>query len=557
MLHTLIVQNYSLIESLHIDFQNGFSVITGETGAGKSIMLGALGLLLGQRADSKAIRSGAQKCVIEGHFSLNSNRLESFFTENDFEYDAECIVRREVYASGKSRAFINDTPAQLSQLKELGEQLIDIHSQHKNLLLNKEDFQLDVLDLIAHNEDTLSAYTSAYSSYRKLQKELKEARSLAQKSKEEEDFLRFQCQQLEEANLQAGEQEDLEQELEILTHAEEIKESLFRGSNQLQEAENSILSQLKELQSNLRSIEGVFSPTKEWLERLDSATIELKDIAEELDDKSEDVEFNPQRLEFVNERLNTIYTLEKKHGKQTVEELLEYQEEIEKKLNLIDNSDEQIQALEKELQKQEKLLRTLAAQLTKERQESAKITIRNMVANLSTLGMPNVQFDIRFTPTEGFKPKGCDEVCYLFNANKGGQLQELAQVASGGEIARVMLSLKSLMAGSTDLPTIIFDEIDTGVSGSIAEKMALIMQRMCEDGNRQVISITHLPQIAARGKVHYKVFKEDKDELTVSQIVVLTPEERIQELAHMLSGETLTEAAINNARELLKTNEND
>lgn len=555
MLKTLIVHNYSLIEELHIDFQGGFSVITGETGAGKSIMLGALGLLLGQRADSKAIRNGASKCIIEGHFCLNSNRLKSFFEENEFDFEPEdCIIRREVYASGKSRAFINDTPAQLSQLKELGEQLIDIHSQHKNLLLNKEDFQLEVLDIMAQNESLLQDYRQNYTQLRKLQKELDICREQAHKDQEEEDFLNFQFNQLEEANLQEGEQEQLEEELDVLSHAEEIKEALYAGSSLLMESESNILQQLKESQSILRNIQSVYAPVQEWLERLESSYIELKDIAQDLESQSEDIEFNPARLEFVNERLNTLYTLEKKHGKESVSELLVLKEELQQKLDLINNSDEILLQLEEKVKAQKNKLSVLAGKITKSREKSAKTVVEKMISTLGNLGMPNVQFQVQLTTTKDFKATGTDEVCFLFNANKGGALQDLSAVASGGEIARVMLSLKSLMAGAADLPTLIFDEIDTGVSGSIAEKMAIIMQQMCKAEDRQVISITHLPQIAAKGNAHYKVYKEDRQDRTVSHIIELNTDERIHEIAHMLSGEQLTDAAISNAKELLKAN---
>lgn len=555
MLKTLIVQNYSLIKELHIDFQSGFSTITGETGAGKSIMLGALGLLLGQRADSKSIRSGAGKCVIEGQFSLSSEKLKDFFLQNDFEFEqSDCIIRREISASGKSRVFINDTPAQLSQLKELGEHLIDIHSQHKNLLLNREDFQLEVLDIIARNEALLDDYKKNYSLFKDIKSRLRLACEEAKRSKEEEDFLNFQFTQLEEAHLLPEEQEQLEEELDILSHAEDIKQALYGGTHILQDSENSVLSQLRSCQGLLRSIQNVYSPAQEWIERLDSTLIELKDISCDLENSCEEVEFNPSRLDFVNERLNTIYSLQKKHGKNSVTELLELQEELQQKLDLINNSEEYIHELESQLENQQGKLQKLAAQLTKERKKSAKIVIDKMVATLSNLGMPNIQFEIELTQATDFKTNGQDEVRYLFNANKGGSLQELSQIASGGEIARVMLSLKSMMAGAADLPTLIFDEIDTGVSGSIAEKMAIIMSEMCQTEDRQVISITHLPQIAAKGHVQYKVYKEDLNNVTESHIVQLTTDERIQEIAHMLSGEHLTDAALENAKELLKLN---
>jgi len=553
MLKTLIVQNYSLIEQLNINFQNGFSVITGETGAGKSIILGALGLLLGARADSKTIRQGKAKCIIEGHFSLNSNKLKDFFDDNDFEFELDdCIIRREIYASGKSRAFINDTPAQLSQLKELGEKLIDIHSQHKNLLLNNEGFQLEILDTVAHNHELLIEYKNNYQIYKSLQQDLANIKEQARKNKEEEDYLNFQFNQLNEANLEIEEQNQLEEELDILSHSEEIKSSLYSCNNLLQDSDISILSQLRNILSQLKNVDKFYTPTKEWLERLESSYIELKDIADDIESKGDDVEYNPERMEYVNERLNTIYTLEKKHNKETVAELLELKESLQKKLELISNSDEQINLITEKLNKQRETLSSLAKKLSEKRKSGANNLVKQMIETLSNLGMPNVQFRIDLKETKDFRVNGTDEISFLFNANKGGKLQELSQIASGGEIARVMLSLKSLMAGATDLPTLIFDEIDTGVSGSIADKMAIIMKQMSKSENRQVISITHLPQIASRGTVHYKVFKEDKDNETLSHIVVLNTEERVQEIAHMLSGENLTEAAINNAKELLR-----
>lgn len=553
MLKTLIVQNYSLIEQLNINFQNGFSVITGETGAGKSIILGALGLLLGARADSKTIRQGKAKCIIEGHFSLDSDKLKDFFDDNDFEFELDdCIIRREIYASGKSRAFINDTPAQLSQLKELGEKLIDIHSQHKNLLLNNEGFQLEILDTVAHNHELLIEYKNNYLIYKSLQQDLANIKEQARKNKEEEDYLNFQFNQLNEANLEIEEQNQLEEELDILSHSEEIKSSLYSCNNLLQDSDISILSQLRNILSQLKNVDKFYTPTKEWLERLESSYIELKDIADDIESKGDDVEYNPERMEYVNERLNTIYTLEKKHNKETVAELLELKESLQKKLELISNSDEQINLITEKLNKQRETLSSLAKKLSEKRKSGANNLVKQMIETLSNLGMPNVQFQIDLKETKDFRVNGTDEISFLFNANKGGKLQELSQIASGGEIARVMLSLKSLMAGATDLPTLIFDEIDTGVSGSIADKMAIIMKQMSKSENRQVISITHLPQIASRGTVHYKVFKEDKDNETLSHIVVLNTEERVQEIAHMLSGENLTEAAINNAKELLR-----
>ena len=554
MIRRLHIENYALIEHLDIEFHPGFSVITGETGAGKSIIIGAIGLLLGQRADSKAMKPGANRCVIESTFDLSAYQLDSFFSENDFDFDgAECIIRRELTASGKSRAFINDTPASLAQLKEIGEQLIDVHSQHKNLLLGKEDFQLNILDIVANHQTLLDEYRDAYKAYKASVRELESAQEEAKRSREDEDYLRFQVEQLANENLQEDEQAELEAEQETLEHAEDIKSALYTAANLLQSSTDGAdaLSLLKQGLSALRSISSVYVTANELAERLDSCYIELKDVAEELEGNAEDVEYNPQRLEQVNERLNTIYTLQKKHGVDTVGELLALQEELEEKLMRITHSDEMLEELRQKVDAQHKQCLQLAELLSKERQRVAKQVEQEMQERLLPLGMPNVQFkcSVIVHPSE-LTPTGYDQVQFLFNANKSGDLKPVSQIASGGEIARVMLSLKALIAGAVKLPTIIFDEIDTGVSGSIAEKMARIMQEMGQH-ERQVISITHLPQIAAMGAHHYKVYKEDTEDATLSHIVPLTAEQRVEEIAHMLSGEKLTQAALDNARSLL------
>lgn len=554
MIRRLHIENYALIEHLDIEFHPGFSVITGETGAGKSIIIGAIGLLLGQRADSKAMKPGANRCVIESTFDLSAYQLDSFFSENDFDFDgAECIIRRELTASGKSRAFINDTPASLAQLKEIGEQLIDVHSQHKNLLLGKEDFQLNILDIVANHQTLLDEYRDAYKAYKASVRELESVQEEAKRSREDEDYLRFQVEQLANENLQEDEQAELEAEQETLEHAEDIKSALYTAANLLQSSTDGAdaLSLLKQGLSALLSISSVYVTANELAERLDSCYIELKDVAEELEGNAEDVEYNPQRLEQVNERLNTIYTLQKKHGVDTVGDLLALQEELEEKLMRITHSDEMLEELRQKVDAQHKQCLQLAEQLSKERQRVAKQVEQEMQERLLPLGMPNVQFkcSVIVHPSE-LTPTGYDQVQFLFNANKSGDLKPVSQIASGGEIARVMLSLKALIAGAVKLPTIIFDEIDTGVSGSIAEKMARIMQEMGQH-ERQVISITHLPQIAAMGAHHYKVYKEDTEDATLSHIVPLTAEQRVEEIAHMLSGEKLTQAALDNARSLL------
>ena len=551
MLQSIHIQNYALIESLDIDFHSGFSVITGETGAGKSIILGAIGLLVGQRADSKAIKTGASKCVVEAHFNISTYQLEDFFNENDLEYDGEeCILRREVHASGKSRAFINDTPASLVQMKALGEKLIDVHSQHQNLLLNHEDFQLNVLDILANSREALQTYKSLYNSYKQTVRELNTLIEEAEKNRQDEEYIRFQVQQLEDAHLQAGEQEELEQELEMLTHAEDIKSSLFKVNQLMDEGEMNLVSLSKEAMQVLQSISRVYAPASEWSNRLESCYLELKDMAHEIAYASDEIEFNPTRLDYVNERLNLIYTLQQKHQLSSVEELLELAGKLNEKLDTITSSDDHIQEL---TQKKDLLYQQVLSQaeiLTRMRTEASKEIEAQMQAYLIPLGMPNVRFAVELSPRKEPDASGMDNVSFLFSANKNGTLQQVASIASGGEIARVMLSLKAMIAGAVKLPTIIFDEIDTGVSGSIAEKMALIMQEMGQ-ADRQVISITHLPQIAARGAHHYKVYKEDTEVGTNSHIRILNEEERINEIAHMLSGATLTEAALNNAKALL------
>lgn len=551
MLQAIYIQNYALIDKLDIDFTPGFSVITGETGAGKSIILGAIGLLLGQRADVKAIKNGATKCIVEARFRIATYGLEDFFAENDIEYDEEeCIIRREVSANGKSRAFINDTPASLSQMKILGEKLIDVHSQHQNLLLNKEGFQLNILDILAQDEKELSDYQKSYRDYRQVCHDLEDFIVQAEKSRQDEDYLRFQLEQLEEANLQAGEQVSLEQEAETLSHAEDILAGLYKAGQLMDGDENGTLALTKECIQTLQNVSKVYPPAQEWLERLDSCYIELKDLAREISGSQEAVEFNPARLDFVNERLNLIYTLQQKHHVKSVEELIALTADYRMRLDAITSFDERIAALRNRQQELYQTVLQKAEVLTEVRTRSARYIESQMESLLVPLGMPNVRFAVELSPRKEPDAKGMDSVTFLFSANKNGTLQNVASIASGGEIARVMLSLKAMIAGAVKLPTIIFDEIDTGVSGSIAEKMALIMQDMGRQ-NRQVISITHLPQIAARGIAHYKVYKEDTETGTNSHIRRLSDEERVQEIAHMLSGATLTEAAMNNARALL------
>ena len=553
MLRSLYIQNYALIEKLDIRFDTGFSVITGETGAGKSIILGAIGLLLGQRADVKSIRQGASKCIIEARFDISSYGMNAFFDENELEYEEECILRRELQASGKSRAFINDTPASLTQMKELGEMLIDVHSQHQNLLLNKEGFQLNVLDILARNEEALNVYHQLYADWKRLDQELEELIRQAEQSKTDEDYIRFQLEQLEEARLSGGEQDGLEQESETLSHAEEIKAGLYRIEQTFTSDEGGLLSSLKESISSLSSLQRVYQPAGELAERMNSAFIELKDIVDEISSQGENIEFNPVRLDEVNERLNLIYSLQQKHRVQSVEDLINLTEEYQEKLSAITSFDDRIAALTASRDAQYNKVKKQAALLTKARMAAAEEVEKQMGVRLMPLGMPNVRFKVEMGLRKEPGIQGEDTVNFLFSANKNGALQNISSVASGGEIARVMLSIKAMIAGAVKLPTIVFDEIDTGVSGEIADRMADIMQEMGGQ-ERQVISITHLPQIAARGSAHYKVYKRDNDTETNSHIRRLTNEERVEEIAHMLSGATLTEAALSNAKALLKMN---
>lgn len=550
MLRSLYIQNYALIEKLDIDFSNGFSVITGETGAGKSIILGAIGLLLGQRADVKAIRPGTSKCIIEAHFEISAYNMQPFFDENELEYGDECILRRELQSSGKSRAFINDTPASLIQMKELGEQLIDVHSQHQNLLLNKEGFQLNVLDLLAHNDEPFSVYQTLYKEWRQTKQDLATLMEKADQTKADEDYVRFQLEQLQEAALLPDEQDELEQEAETLSHAEEIKDGLYRSEQLLNSDEGGLLIALKESLNIMLELRKVYPLATELAERIESTYIELKDVSREIASKSENIEFNPARLEEVNERLNLIYTLQQKHHVSTVAELLALSKEYEDKLSAITSYDESIKELTDRCDVLFGKIKKQAAVLTETRIEAAREVEKQMAKRLIPLGMPNVRFQVEMGLRKEPGSHGEDTVTFLFSANKNGTLQSISSVASGGEIARVMLSVKAMIAGAVKLPTIVFDEIDTGVSGEIADRMADIMQEMGVH-NRQVISITHLPQIAARGEAHYKVYKQDNDNETNSHIRRLTDDERIEEIAHMLSGATLTEAALNNARALL------
>ncbi len=554
MIQSLHIEHYALIDQLDIDLHSGFSVITGETGAGKSIILGAIGLLLGERSDTKAIKTGEKRCLIEAVFNLSEVELDSFFSNNELDFDdSECIVRREITASGRSRAFINDTPVSLAQLKELGGRLIDIHSQHKNLLLGKEDFQLNILDILSGDAEVVEHYKETYHRYRELCGQLDEAERSSQQGREEEEYLRYQVSQLAEAHLQKDEQEELESEQGVLSHAEDIKQALYMACRSIvSDDSNDTLQNIRQGSTALKGVADMYPQAEELVQRLDSCYIELKDISDELESSADRVEYDPQRLEQVNERLSAIYSLEKRYRVDSVGELLGIQKALEDKLSLIDNSDGHIEALRKEKEETYNEVVRQASVLTSMRGKAKLQLEADIVRLLSTLGMPNVRFDVDLIKRDAPDASGMDKVAFMFSANKNVPTQPLSQIASGGEIARVMLCLKALIAGAVNLPTIIFDEIDTGVSGSIAEKMADIMRTMGDNG-RQVISITHLPQIAALGRYHYKVYKEESLFSTSTHIVELTASQRVEEIAHMLSGSTLSEAAMNNAKELLKS----
>ena len=552
MIRHLHIENYALIDELDIDMYPGFSVITGETGAGKSIILGAIGALVGQKVTASSLRED-RKMVVEAVFDMDLNLdFRQFFEDNDLDWDdAQCIVRREVTAAGKSRAFVNDTPTQLSVLKELGDKLLDVHSQHQNLLLNKEDFQLSILDILAGNESRKAEYREAYTDWRSAVKALNEALEHMQRGRDDEEWLRFQVDQLAELNLKEGELAALEEEAEVLSHAEDIKGALYEAANLISsDGSSDVLDSLRRGTDALKNISDVYPAVGELAERLDSSYIELKDIAEELEGRFDDVEDDPRRLESVNERLDSIYTLMKKHHKDTDEELMALHRELQERLVSIDCSEERIEELREKVQSAECRVQSLGLRLTESRRKAAVEVQRQMTERLLPLGMPNVRFEVEMTQKEEADASGLDKVAFMFSANKNMALQNMSQVASGGEIARVMLSLKAMISGAVKLPTIIFDEIDTGVSGSIADKMAKIMREM-GDNSRQVISITHLPQIAAMGQHHYKVYKTDSTEATNTHIAMLTEEERVEELASMLSGEIRSEAAISNAKVLL------
>lgn len=553
MLKKLDIRNFTLIDHLEMALYPGFSVITGETGAGKSIVIGAIGLLLGNRADAKQVKRGCDKCIIEATFDLSiyhSDVLKDFFEDNDLDYEPEeCLLRREVNANGKSRAFINDTPVTLALMRELGEQLIDVHSQHQNLLLSKEDFQLNVVDIIARDRQQLADYRAAFAEYRSAQRRLEELREQIATSRDNEDFLRFQQKELSEANLASGEQEQLEQEAELMSHAEDIKRALHEADYGLSGDDTGIVNLTRSIAAQLRSVADVYPDAQELAERLESCFVELKDISQEIASKVDDVEYDPQRFNLITQRLDTIYTLQQKFHVQTVDELLDRLNGINAQLDNIDNSDEELQELERSVEKLHGVCVEKAVVLTDMRRKSAMVVEQELSKLLVPLGIPKVRFKVEVSPAD-LSTNGADKVMFLFSANSSTDMQPVSQVASGGEIARVMLSLKAMISKAIGLPTIIFDEIDTGVSGRVAEQMAHIMRDMGK-ANRQVLCITHLPQIAAAGSTHYKVAKQETEQGTVSTMTQLSDEQRITEIAQMLSGSDVSQAAVDNAKSLL------
>lgn len=558
MLQNLYIQNYALIDKLDIDFNSGFSVITGETGAGKSIILGALGMVLGNRSEVKSIKAGATKCIVEATFHLAGHHLEAFFTNNNLDFDGEeCVIRRELLSNGKSRAFINDTPVPLSVLKALSPNLVDIHSQHQNLLAGDAGFQLDVLDTIARNEELLAEYKVLYNAWRESERVLAQFEEGLSRERDEFDYLSFQLHEIDDEKLQPEEQDELEQEQNMLEHAESIKEELYYTDVALSGDNSGLCSTLNDVVRHLGNIIDVYADVKDLYARLESSAIELDDIAQEIGSKVESFHFDVNRLDEVNDRLNTIYRLEKKHHVNDVPALLAIAEKIRSKVGNVENADEKLEALKTDCERLRKQVMTKGVKLRELRQQSAQKVEKEMKMRLQPLGMPNVQFAVELLSLDIPEESGLDKVTFRFSANKNVPLSDMAQIASGGEIARVMLSLKAMLAGEQNLGTILFDEIDTGVSGRIAETMGVMMKEMSKTG-RQIISITHLPQIAALGEYQYKVYKEEKEDTTATYISMLSQDDRITEIAHLLSGIELTDAALDNARELLgKTNRNE
>lgn len=551
MLKSLHIENYVLIERLDLTFESGLSIITGETGSGKSVLMAAIALLLGQRADIKSLKKDSSKCYVEACFDT-IRELKPFFEENDIDYDEDlCVIRRELYANGKSRAFVNDLPVQLNILKELTIHLLDIHSQHENLLLGKDAFQLQMLDAMAATKERLSAYRQTYQAYRRAECRYDEMERSLSKALEEKDYIHFQYEQLRSAALKSGEQEALEQEWESLSHAEEIKSSLMQIAALLS-SDRGIIASLRTASTIAESLSAVSDGLRESKERMETAYIDLKDLSRDIERWSENTDVDPARMDYVRERLEQIYDLQKKHRVKTVEALLELQDDYAKRLQQIETGDEALKSAEEELRKAKQKAFEQAGLLTNARKSILPAMEKQLVEQLHSLGMPHAVFKVEISEKE-MDDSGKDKVAFYFSANKNVPPQLLSQIASGGEISRLMLCLKAMAARTNPYSTLIFDEIDTGVSGEIAHKMGLIMQEIARQ--RQVICITHLPQIAAKGDRHYKVFKSDDGHQSLSSVKCLDKEGRIQEIAAMLSGSVLSRAAVENARHLMNSND--
>ncbi len=549
MLKSLYVSNYALIDHLEIGFGNGFTVITGETGAGKSIILGALSLVLGQRSDTSVLKDKDKKSVIEAEFNIENYGFETLFKSEDVDYLKDTIIRREILPGGKSRAFVNDTPVNLNFLKKISLQLIDIHSQHQNLLLGDTGFQLSVVDTVADNYDLLQDYRKKFADYNGLLKKRKVLEESNLKLKDDADYMQYQYDQLNELKLQTNEQEELEKESELLSHAEEIKGNLYQVTKVFNGDGNPILPSLKDALKNIERIVRYVPEGEEWQKRVESAYLDLDDLSSELELKMDGIEYDPERLNYVNTRLDQIFAQQQKHKVKTIEELLEIKNSLEQQLQQISSFDEDLKEIEKEIESSKSQLSVSAGKLSISRKKVLKQIEETIVNQLTDLGMPNATLKVDCEQIDGFKEDGTDNINFLFSANKNGVKAAIPKVASGGEMSRVMLCIKSLLSLSKGLPTIIFDEIDTGVSGEVADKMGDIMHSISQ--NIQVISITHLPQIAVKGKFHYKVFKLDDHLDTKTSIEKLSYEKRVTEVAKMLSGSNLTEAALINAKELL------
>lgn len=550
MLTRLTISNYALIQQLSVEFSSGLNMITGETGAGKSIILGALGLILGNRADLSVLKNKNEKCIVEGYFEVTNYKLQPFFNDNDLDYDNQTILRREITPAGKSRAFINDTPVNLKTISELGLKLIDIHSQHQNLELGNQKFQLNLVDEVSGSLKTLNEYKATYKKYTHLQQELSGVKKKAENAHTELDYFQFQFNQLEEAGLRVGEQEELEAELEKLTHAEEIKGSFVEVLQLLDNEQFSAIQNIKESSKILEQIQNYISEVPELKNRLQSTFIELKDIWDEIDSLSEKIEHDPAKVEEVNDRLNTIYNLQQKHSVANVPELIELKNGFENKIAQAVGFEDEIKNLEKELKEILLRLENLAAELTVVRKKSFSGIEKAITGDLKQLGMAKAKLKVVHEELAGFTPSGKDLISFLFSANTDSGPAEISKIASGGEMSRLMLAIKNLLRKSRELPTIIFDEIDTGVSGEVAIKMGNILKAF--SASAQIINITHLPQIAAKGDSHFVVFKYENEGKTFTSIRKLENDERVEELAKMVSGEDITDNTLKTARELLK-----